>query len=76
MRALFWLFPAILSVGTKGAMIRQVKYQLGAVASKMLKEAKVVCDADLDNSLMANMRMCPLVFPIGFSPELWHSQDS
>jgi hypothetical protein len=57
MRALFWIFPAILKVGKKGEMIKAVKYQLGAVASKMWKDTKLVCDTDTETiSLLATMR--------------------
>ncbi|KAF9478020.1 cytochrome P450 [Pholiota conissans] len=54
MRALFWLVPSILYVGTKGEMIRQVKHQLGHIASKMWKDAKLFGDKD-SRTLMANI---------------------
>ncbi|KAF8973678.1 cytochrome P450 [Flammula alnicola] len=54
MRALFWLVPSILSIGEKGKMIRQVKYELGAIASKMWKDAKLAGDRD-NRTLMANI---------------------
>lgn len=57
MRALFWIFPAILKVGKKGEMIRAVKCQLGAIASKMWKDAKLACDtADETKSVLSVMR--------------------
>lgn len=59
MRALFWIFPSILSIGKKGEMIRRTKYELGAIASKMWADAKVaIADHSDDKSLMALMRMC------------------
>jgi hypothetical protein len=62
MRALFWIFPAILKVGKKGEMIKAVKYQLGAIASKMWKDAMLACDTDAETrSLLAIMRM-PLFY--------------
>jgi hypothetical protein len=61
MRALFWLVPSILSIGKKGEMIRHVKHQLGDIASKMWKDAKLVGDKD-NRTLMANIRK-PNVYP-------------
>jgi hypothetical protein len=55
MRALFWIFPAILFIGKKGEMIKKVKDQLGSIASKMLEEAKLVEDKET-RSLMAHIR--------------------
>ena len=58
MRALFWIFPAILKVGKKGEMIKAVKYQLGAIASKMWKDRKLAYDMDAETkSLLTIMRM-------------------
>jgi hypothetical protein len=62
MRALFWMFPSILSVGKKGKMIRRVKAELGAIACKMWQDAKSAIDArsnDDDKTLMALMcKLC------------------
>lgn len=61
MRALFWIFPAILTIGKKGEMIRQTKRELGEIASKMWRDAKVAGDPE-DKTLMAFMCMqsfCP-----------------
>lgn len=55
MRALFWTFPSVLSVGKKGQMIRLTKKELGAIASKMWQDAKVAGD-ERDRTLMALMR--------------------
>jgi hypothetical protein len=46
MRALFWIFPSILSIGKKGQMIRDTKRELGEIASKMWKDAKIAGDAE------------------------------
>jgi hypothetical protein len=54
MRALFWIFPSILSIGKKGEMIRQTKLELGEIASRMWKDAKVAGDTEGRN-LMALM---------------------
>ncbi|KAI3615516.1 cytochrome p450 [Moniliophthora roreri] len=54
MRALFWIFPSILSIGKKGEMVRQSKRELGDIALKMWRDAKVAGDADGKN-LMALM---------------------
>ncbi|KAK7041953.1 hypothetical protein VNI00_008935 [Paramarasmius palmivorus] len=54
MRALFWIFPSILSIGKKGEMVRQSKRELGDIALKMWKDAKVAGDVDGKN-LMALM---------------------
>ncbi|GLB36521.1 putative cytochrome p450 [Lyophyllum shimeji] len=54
MRALFWIFPPILSIGKKGEMIRRAKQELGAIASKMWKDAKVAGDSE-GRTLMALM---------------------
>lgn len=40
MRALFWIAPAVLMIGEKGRMIRQSKAELGAIASRMWRDAK------------------------------------
>ncbi|KAJ6519371.1 cytochrome P450 [Mycena sanguinolenta] len=58
MRALFWVFPSILSIGKKGEMIRKVKAELGAIAGKMWRDAKISMDShstDNHNTLMALM---------------------
>ncbi|KAJ7785829.1 cytochrome P450 [Mycena metata] len=58
MRALFWVFPAILSIGKKGEMIRRVKAELGAIACQMWRDAKIALNAhstDNDRTLMALM---------------------
>ncbi|CAA7259962.1 unnamed protein product [Cyclocybe aegerita] len=60
MRALFWLFPSILSIGKKGEMIRETKSQLGAIASKMWKDARLVGDTN-DRTLLATMLRCEQV---------------
>ncbi|KAF8922183.1 cytochrome P450, partial [Mucidula mucida] len=44
MRALFWIFPSILSIGAKGEMIRKSKLELGAISRKMWQDAKIVGD--------------------------------
>ncbi|KAG6857610.1 hypothetical protein H0H87_010178 [Tephrocybe sp. NHM501043] len=44
MRALFWIFPSILNIGKKGEMIRRTKQELGDIASKMWREAKIAGD--------------------------------
>ena len=62
MRALFWLTPSILFIGRKGEMIRQVKHQLGEIASKMWKDAKLIGDTN-NRTLMATMRMRLLFSP-------------
>ncbi|RDB29638.1 hypothetical protein Hypma_015131 [Hypsizygus marmoreus] len=54
MRALFWIFPSILLIGKKGEMIRRTKEELGQIASKMWREAKIAGDAE-DKTLMALM---------------------
>ncbi|KAF8831836.1 hypothetical protein HHX47_DHR1000928 [Lentinula edodes] len=51
MRALFWIFPAILSIGDKGEMIRKSKLELGNIASKMWRDAKVTGDLNGKNLL-------------------------
>ncbi|KAJ7356883.1 cytochrome P450 [Mycena albidolilacea] len=58
MRALFWIFPSVLSIGKKGKMIRRVKAELGAIACKMWRDAKTSLDAhstEDDKTLMALM---------------------
>lgn len=64
MRALFWVFPAILKVGKKGEMIREVKYQLGIIASKMWKDAKLACDPDLDTKSVLSIMRAPSFEPV------------
>ncbi|THU91655.1 cytochrome P450 [Dendrothele bispora CBS 962.96] len=54
MRALFWLFPSILSIGKKGEMIRRSKHELGEIAVKMWKDAKIAGDMS-EKNLMAMM---------------------
>ena len=55
MRALFWIFPSILSIGQKGEMIRRSKCELGDIASKVWRDAKIAGDTE-GNNLMAMMR--------------------
>ncbi|KAF7320161.1 Cytochrome P450 [Mycena kentingensis (nom. inval.)] len=54
MRALFWIFPAILSLGKKGEMVRKTKTELGDLARRMWREAKVANDSH-ETTLMALM---------------------
>lgn len=54
MRALFWTFPSVLCIGQKGEMIRRSKKELGEIASKMWRDAKVAGDAE-GRTLMALM---------------------
>ncbi|KAF8898335.1 cytochrome P450 [Infundibulicybe gibba] len=54
MRALFWIFPSILSIGKKGEMIRRTKQELGDIASKMWREVKVTGETT-DKTVMALM---------------------
>ncbi|KAF9269922.1 cytochrome P450 [Marasmius fiardii PR-910] len=54
MRALFWIFPSILSIGEKGEMIRKTKSELGEIASRMWRDAKVADDIDR-RDLMSHM---------------------
>ncbi|KAG6887487.1 hypothetical protein C0992_012062 [Termitomyces sp. T32_za158] len=54
MRALFWIFPSVLSIGKKGQMIRLTKQELGAIASRMWQDAKVAGD-ERDRTLMTLM---------------------
>ncbi|KDR85297.1 hypothetical protein GALMADRAFT_234081 [Galerina marginata CBS 339.88] len=54
MRALFWLLPSVLFIGKKGEMIRQVKHELGTIASKMWRDAKSLGDEG-SRTLMSNM---------------------
>ncbi|KAG6812058.1 hypothetical protein H0H92_004589 [Tricholoma furcatifolium] len=62
MRALFWIFPSILSIGQKGEMIRRTKEELGLIASRMWNDAKTAGD-EQDRTLMALMRkVLPLPF--------------
>ncbi|KAG5339903.1 hypothetical protein C0989_003050 [Termitomyces sp. Mn162] len=60
MRALFWIFPSVLSIGKKGQMIRLTKRELGAIASKMWRDAKIAGD-ERDRTLMALMRNLPVL---------------
>jgi cytochrome P450 len=55
MRALFWIFPSVLSIGKKGEMIKRTKRELGDIASHMWRDAKVVGDLE-DRTVMALMR--------------------
>lgn len=55
MRALFWIFPSILKIGKKGEMIRQTKFELGEIASKMWRDAKIAGDSE-GRTMMAQMR--------------------
>ncbi len=54
MRALFWIFPSILSIGAKGEMIRRSKLELGAISRKMWQDAKIV--GDERKNIMSAMR--------------------
>lgn len=54
MRALFWIFPSILSIGKKGEMIKRTKQELGEIASNMWRDAKVAGDSE-GRTLMALM---------------------
>ncbi|KAJ3789675.1 cytochrome P450 [Lentinula aff. detonsa] len=56
MRALFWIFPSILSIGDKGEMIRKSKMELGNIASKMWRDAKVAGDANGKNLMSMILR--------------------
>jgi hypothetical protein len=62
MRALFWIFPSILSIGKKGEMIRRTKKELGGIALSIWKDAKVVDDMNSKTlmSLMCNWHMWSL----------------
>ena len=42
MRALFWIFPSILTIGEKGKMIRKTKQEMGAISKKMWNDAQTV----------------------------------
>ncbi|KAJ7225974.1 cytochrome P450 [Mycena pura] len=56
MRALFWNFPWILSVGKKGEMIRKTKVELGNIARKMWRDAQALdAQATDEKTLMALM---------------------
>jgi cytochrome P450 len=55
MRALFWIFPFVLLIGKKGEMIKRTKQELGEIASRMWRDAKVAGDAE-GRTLMALMR--------------------
>jgi hypothetical protein len=75
MRALFWIFPSILSIGKKGEMIRESKRQLGAVALQILRDAKAADDVrSAEKNLMS--LMCTLFsFGLYFSNSLFlHSE--
>jgi hypothetical protein len=64
MRALFWIFPSILSVGKKGEMIRATKAELGAIARKVWQDAQLVDTHSTDKTLMALMRkLLPSLHP-------------
>lgn len=54
MRALFWIFPSILKIGKKGQMIRQTRKELGEIATRLWRDAKIAGDSD-DKSLMSSM---------------------
>jgi hypothetical protein len=62
MRALFWIFPSILSIGKKGEMIRRTKKELGGIALSIWKDAKVVDDMNSKTlmSLMCKWHMWSL----------------
>jgi len=55
MRALFWSFPFILSIGKKGEMIKRTKQELGEITSRMWWDAKIAGDSE-GRTLMALMR--------------------
>ncbi|KAF8912957.1 cytochrome P450 [Gymnopilus junonius] len=73
MRALFWLVPSILFIGKKGEMIRKVKIELGAIASKMWSDAKYAGDKD-DRTLLANMLRLEMDSKVPMDEELVISQ--
>ncbi|KAJ4485545.1 cytochrome P450 [Lentinula aciculospora] len=56
MRALFWVFPSILSIGDKGEMIRKSKQELENIVLKMWKDAKVVGDVNSKNLMSVILR--------------------
>lgn len=56
MRALFWLVPSILHIGTKGRLIRQTRKELGNLVSDILKDAKVVNDPN-NRTLLSHLCM-------------------
>ena len=49
----------MLKVGKKGEMIREVKYQLGTIASKMWKDAKLACDPDVESKSVLSIMRAP-----------------
>ncbi|KAJ7456542.1 cytochrome P450 [Mycena latifolia] len=57
MRSLFLIFPSILSIGTKGKMIKVTKAELGAIARRMWRDAKDTGgdEHSADKTLMAQM---------------------
>ncbi|KAG6891095.1 hypothetical protein C0995_014185 [Termitomyces sp. Mi166 len=68
MRALFWVFPSVLSIGKKGEMIRLTKRELGAVASSMWRDAKVAGD-ERERTLMALMLKADEASVVGMNEE-------
>ncbi|KAG6837898.1 hypothetical protein H0H93_013051 [Arthromyces matolae] len=69
MRALFWIFPSILRIGKKGEMIRRTKQELGAIASRMWKDAKdVPCD-ERDRTLLASIFKADKASGMGINEE-------
>ncbi|KAF7986221.1 hypothetical protein HWV62_38664 [Athelia sp. TMB] len=54
MRALFWIFPPILKIGSKGSMIRQVRSVLGDIANQLWRDAKIA--GANDKTFMSIMR--------------------
>ncbi|KAG7090808.1 hypothetical protein E1B28_009892 [Marasmius oreades] len=56
MRALFWVFPDIISIGTKGEMIRLTKHELGKIASTMWRDAKIAGDIDRKDLMSLMLR--------------------
>jgi len=54
MRALFWIFPSILRIGKKGEMIRQTRKELGEIATRLWRDAKIAGDSD-DTTLMSRL---------------------
>ncbi|KAJ7630498.1 cytochrome P450 [Roridomyces roridus] len=57
MRALFWIFPSILSLGKKGEMIKRTKAELGAISRRMWQDAKTSdnTQSNDDKTLMSIM---------------------
>ncbi|CAK5279903.1 unnamed protein product [Mycena citricolor] len=58
MRALFWVFPGILSIGKKGEMIRKTKDELGTIARNMWQDVKHG-DSSAEKTLLSMMLKAP-----------------